>query len=311
MPVTHFHFGPGGLITLASRGRASFLAFCAANVVIDVESLVNMLTGAPRIHTFLHTYIGATLAALAVTALFLPVRAVARRLPPWRLLAWRDLGVPAVLAGALLGAGSHVVLDSIMHGDITPLAPFSDANGLHRVISLWWLHLLCVLAGVLALLVWLMRPSSPRPVDARSAGMQRLLAMSDALMQSLYPAGSNHLESSEALAAPNVRVLGIRERGELIACGAVKLLDDDGRYGEVKRVFVHPAHRGRGHARRMMEALEATLRREGVPVARLETGVAQPEALALYRALGYAERAPFGAYAADPLSVFMEKRLIP
>lgn len=309
MPVTHFHFGPGGLITLASRGRASFLAFCAANVAIDVESLVNMLTGAPRIHTFLHTYIGATLAALLVTAAFVPARAVARALPPWRLLAWRDLGLSAVLLGALLGAWSHVALDSIMHGDITPLAPFSDANALYRVLSLWWLHLLCAVAGALALLVWLMRPPAPVPVDPRSADVQRLLAMSDALMQSLYPAESNHLESSDALAAPNVRVLGIRERGPLVACGAVKLMEDDGRYGEIKRVFVHPGHRGRGHARRMMQALEATLRREGVPLARLETGVAQPEALALYRALGYAERPPFGAYAADPLSVFMEKPL--
>ena len=40
---------------------------------------------------------------------------------------------------------------------------------------------------------------------------------------------------------------------------------------------------------------------------RLETGVLQPEALGLYRKLGYRERGPFGAYAADPLSVFMEK----
>lgn len=309
MPVTHFHFGPGGLITLASRGRASFLAFCAANVLIDMESLVNMVRGAARIHTFLHTYIGSTLAALAVVLLFVPARSLARRLPAWRLLAWRELGIATVGAGALLGAWTHVVLDSIMHGDITPLAPFTDANGLYRIVSLWWLHLICVGSGVLALLAWLMRLPAPARVDPRSAAVGRLLAMSDALMQSLYPAGSNHLESGAALAAPNVRFLGIRERGELVACGAVKLLDDDGRYGEIKRLFVSPEHRGRGHARRMMAALEATLLREGVHVARLETGTLQPEALALYRALGYAERAPFGAYVGDEYSVFMEKRL--
>jgi putative acetyltransferase len=42
---------------------------------------------------------------------------------------------------------------------------------------------------------------------------------------------------------------------------------------------------------------------------RLETGVRQPEALGLYRKLGYRERGPFGAYKPDPLSVFMEKRV--
>jgi putative acetyltransferase len=94
-----------------------------------------------------------------------------------------------------------------------------------------------------------------------------------------------------------------------VACGAVKLLDDDGRYGEIKRLYVLPAQRGKGLARMIMATLEDALRREGYPLARLETGVAQPEALGLYRALGYVERTPFGAYRPDPLSVFMEKRL--
>jgi putative acetyltransferase len=147
------------------------------------------------------------------------------------------------------------------------------------------------------------------PVDPHCAGARRLLALSDAYMQALYPAESNHLESSAALAQPNVRFLGIHSGDELVACGAVKLMEDDGRYGEIKRVFVLPTHRGQGLARSIMAALEGILRREGFALARLETGVSQPEALALYRALGYAERPPFGRYAPDPLSLFMEKRL--
>jgi putative acetyltransferase len=51
------------------------------------------------------------------------------------------------------------------------------------------------------------------------------------------------------------------------------------------------------------------LRSSGIALARLETGIRQPEALGLYRRLGYVERAPFGAYVEDPLSLFMEKRL--
>jgi putative acetyltransferase len=89
----------------------------------------------------------------------------------------------------------------------------------------------------------------------------------------------------------------------------VKLLDDDDRYGEIKRVFVLAEHRGKGLARAIMATLEDMVRREGYFLARLETGVAQPEALGLYRALGYAQRNPFGHYRPDPLSVFMEKRL--
>ena len=58
-----------------------------------------------------------------------------------------------------------------------------------------------------------------------------------------------------------------------------------------------------------MAALERHAAAHGALVARLETGIYQPEALALYRALGYRERPPFADYRLDPLSVFMEKRL--
>jgi putative acetyltransferase len=152
---------------------------------------------------------------------------------------------------------------------------------------------------------------TPTAVDPASAEALRLLALSDAYMQALYPPASNHLEGPAALSGPRGRFLGIHVDGELVACGAVKLMDDDGRYGEIKRVFVLESHRGRGLSRRIMASLEQLLLSEGYKLARLETGIAQPEAIGLYRALGYVERPPFGAYAPDPLSLFMEKRLAP
>ncbi len=67
--------------------------------------------------------------------------------------------------------------------------------------------------------------------------------------------------------------------------------------------------RGRGIARAIMNNLEVRLHNEEIGIARPETGVRQPGALGLYRRLRYVERAPFGHYREDPLSVFMEKRL--
>jgi len=142
-----------------------------------------------------------------------------------------------------------------------------------------------------------------------SPGARELIALSDRYMGALYPAASNHLESERALLQPNVCFVGIEADSTLVACGAVKLMADDGVYGEIKRVFVLPAHRGKGHARSIMQALETELRLRRICLARLETGILQPEALALYRALDYRERSPFGAYAPDPLSVFMEKAI--
>jgi putative acetyltransferase len=148
-------------------------------------------------------------------------------------------------------------------------------------------------------------------IDPETDAAMTLLALSDRYMGALYPAESNHLESAAALKLPNVAVFGSFIDGLLVACGAVKILYDDGRYGEIKRVFVLEEHRGRGLSKAIMECLERHLQDSGIALARLETGIKQPEALGLYAKLGYQFREPFGAYRHDPLSVFMEKAISP
>lgn len=135
-----------------------------------------------------------------------------------------------------------------------------------------------------------------------------LIRQSDALMQSLYPAESNHLVDIDALAAPHVHFFVARENGRALGCGAFVIAD--GKHAEMKRVFVDPAARGKGVARVIMEALEREAARLGIDLMQLETGIKQPEAIALYRRCGYIERGPFGSYRPDPLSLFMEKRLV-
>ena len=44
MPVTPFHFGPGAALHAVAPKHVSFLAFCAANILIDLESLYNLRT---------------------------------------------------------------------------------------------------------------------------------------------------------------------------------------------------------------------------------------------------------------------------
>lgn len=134
-----------------------------------------------------------------------------------------------------------------------------------------------------------------------------LIRQSDALMQSLYPAESNHLADIDALARPQVHFFVAREDGSALGCGAFVLGENNS--AEMKRVFVDPAARGKGIARAIMDALEREAAKLGVRLMRLETGTRQPEAITLYRKCGYVERGPFGLYRPDPLSLFMEKRL--
>lgn len=151
--------------------------------------------------------------------------------------------------------------------------------------------------------------SLPVPVAPDHPQALELMAASEALMTALYPAESNHFEPVDKLKLPSVRFVGVWEGERLAAIGAVKLEQADCRFGEVKRMFVRPDCRGRGLARAILADLEAHLRAQGVHVLRLETGIHQPEAIGLYRSLGFVEREPFAGYAPDPLSLFMEKRL--
>ena len=146
-------------------------------------------------------------------------------------------------------------------------------------------------------------------INPDSTMVRALLDASDVFHHKLYPAISNHLEGVEQLLLPNVYFVGCFIGDELVGCGAVKVKDDDDRYGEIKRMFVPEKERGKGISKAIMAHLEAYLQSIGVELARLETGIRQPEALGLYASLGYTLRGPFGGYAIDPLSVFMEKKL--
>jgi membrane-bound metal-dependent hydrolase YbcI (DUF457 family) len=150
VPITPFHFGPGAAIHAIAPKRVSFLAFCAANVLIDVEPLYFMLTRQYPLHRVFHTYVGATAVAVATVALFLVARLVVL-LP--NVFGWRSLTPSQLGAGAAIGVYSHVALDSLMHRDIRPFWPFSEANPLLHAVSLSSLHWFCLLAGVAGLCV--------------------------------------------------------------------------------------------------------------------------------------------------------------
>jgi hypothetical protein len=61
--------------------------------------------------------------------------------------------LPAIVGGASGGA-THPFLDGIMHSDILPFRPWTDANPLLGWLGLPLLHLACVVAGVIGLALW-------------------------------------------------------------------------------------------------------------------------------------------------------------
>jgi GNAT superfamily N-acetyltransferase len=95
--------------------------------------------------------------------------------------------------------------------------------------------------------------------------------------------------------------------GEAIGCAGLRRHDEG--VVEVKRMFVRAAHRRRGHARTLLRALEDRARDRGYRRVLLETGTAQPEAIALYTSEGYLPTAGFGHYKDAPLSRSFAKDL--
>jgi GNAT superfamily N-acetyltransferase len=78
---------------------------------------------------------------------------------------------------------------------------------------------------------------------------------------------------------------------------------------EIKRMFVVPEARGQGLARALLAELERTAAAAGRSRMVLETGLKQPEAIALYTSCGYLPVPKFGIYRHDELSVCMGKGL--
>jgi putative acetyltransferase len=144
--------------------------------------------------------------------------------------------------------------------------------------------------------------------DPRQVELLAMLAESDRYYAALYPAESNHLLDASTLAGPEVIFLVARVPDRIAGFGAV--VRHSAEFGEIKRMYVDPAMRGLKLGRSILTALENRARADGLPCLRLETGVKQPEAIALYRSAGYEEIPPFGDYQPDPLSIFMEKRLV-
>lgn len=149
-----------------------------------------------------------------------------------------------------------------------------------------------------------------RSISPDTDGVNTLITLSETYMSTLYPAESNHFEPLDSFKLPNAFFVGGFIDEQLLAIGAFKIMQNNGVYGEIKRVFVHPDARGKGLAKAIMQTLENESLNRGVTVVRLETGTHQPEALRLYDALNYHYREPFGVYQVDPLSVFMEKQLV-
>lgn len=128
-------------------------------------------------------------------------------------------------------------------------------------------------------------------------------------LEQFYPPESQHGFSIDQLVAQQVDFFVARIDGVAAGCCGVKFYAYDGGFGEIKRMYVPPVWRGRGIAKQLLTQIETHTINHGYRTLRLETGIHQEEALALYEWFGFVRIPPFGEYTTDPLSICYEKKL--
>ncbi len=163
MPFTPLHMDPGLAIKALAGRHFSVLTFGIAQVAMDIEPLIGLFRGSEVLHGTTHTYL-ASLGIAAVVAAISPticgpiLRRWNRELS-FQRLAWlvtlESFSAVSVITGAFSGTISHVILDSIMHSDISPLAAWSKANTLQGLISIEALHQFCIFSGLFGIAGWL------------------------------------------------------------------------------------------------------------------------------------------------------------
>jgi hypothetical protein len=158
MPATPFHFGPGLLVKAIAPHQFSVAAYSVTQVVIDIESGYHLLRGDYPVHRQAHTFLMGGLIGLACGL-------VVSRIGVW-LARPRDaipeaIGaeyrMPIAVWSGVFGGVFHSLLDGIMHPDIRPFRPFTDANPLYGLVSVRILYLFCIITGLVGaalLLAW-------------------------------------------------------------------------------------------------------------------------------------------------------------
>ena len=150
MPFTPFHMGAGILLKGILQSSFSLMIFGWSQIIMDIQPLVVILTENGHLHGFSHTYIGAILLAIFsgfsgkyLSEFILNLLNISKRKNPI-IITWR-----VVFISASLGTFSHVLLDSIMHGDIEPFYPFSTSNQLLEIITTTQLHKYLLYCGLI------------------------------------------------------------------------------------------------------------------------------------------------------------------
>ena len=166
MPITPYHIIAGVAAKAIKPKYFSWTVFVLANIAIDTEALYFLATTGMASHKIFHTLIGATIIAIICATLGkyiceFGLKILNYILPNRISLLWFDrstkINHTAAWSGAIIGAYSHIFLDSLVNIDMRPLFPFSDQNYLLGLISLQNMYYLCIGAFLIGIIIYFLK----------------------------------------------------------------------------------------------------------------------------------------------------------
>jgi hypothetical protein len=162
LPFTPFHMGVALIVKPGLDRNFSVITFGIAQVAMDIEPGIGMLTDADVLHGPTHTLLGAIVIAMLVLLVAPSVCNYLlsrwnREVVHYKLFRELQAEVPskrAMAIGAFFGTFSHVILDSLIHHDIQPLLPFTGSNPVQGMVTHDEVYQACVVAGVIGAVTW-------------------------------------------------------------------------------------------------------------------------------------------------------------
>jgi putative acetyltransferase len=147
------------------------------------------------------------------------------------------------------------------------------------------------------------------PENPESADAQQLLNAFVEEVRRRYdepPADVGYFDPA-LVSVPGSVFLIARIEGRAVGCGALVPMED--KIVEIKRMFVLPYERGRGVAKKILQTLQAYAQEFDYDRIRLETGIKQPESIALYGKSGFYRVPNFPPFEEDRTAVCFEKQI--
>jgi membrane-bound metal-dependent hydrolase YbcI (DUF457 family) len=156
VPFTPYHFGPALLIGMLLFPYIDFATVVVASVILDLEPLVVIIFGLPMpLHSFFHTYLGATIVSIILSVGIYPCRKSLNKIVSLFGLT-QESSFRHIIPACIIGTYFHVLLDSFLYAEMNPFFPLLG-NPFLGILSEGFVYTLCLVFAFIGFIAYALR----------------------------------------------------------------------------------------------------------------------------------------------------------